>query len=363
MKSCTLSSSIESCINGDARLSTLTQTSIDGSGLLKHCYGSDWFPDGSEGQIYIRYYSHPREPAPGFYIPGLEGDVVMYCGTPFRVVVANISDQKYTLHIPWLVRSSGDKNSVVVEEINRVLPEADYVLISTPIVGRDASAYESASSRMDEFVGMLRLIGGNNLLRELVRDGAVEIVVSPGNMSTLSKVVPVPQDCEGPFATAGTWEAFSEVVDALERATNSERARIMLAMQLIEKAFLSQSTLKFFNYWVALEVAAGGDKTEKIIPLLSKAYGKEKNGYVQNDLGYTQLKDTRNAVFHNGEHYEMRPEVERYFQCLFLDVVRARLGLLCKRYMSTAIECGFDVRQLDRAIGRPNVMTVAVARE
>jgi hypothetical protein len=118
--------------------------------------------------------------------------------------------------------------------------------------------------------------------------------------------------------------------------------------------------LKFFSYWVALEVAADTHSTGRIITLLGRTYARP-NTYIQNDLGFDHLRKTRVAVFHGGEHYEAPSDVERYVQCLFLDVLRAKLGLESKRYMAEMIEAGFDVNRLDRTIVQGRTLMMGVS--
>lgn len=140
----------------------------------------------------------------------------------------------------------------------------------------------------------------------------------------------------------------------------SVRNRLLVAVQQIEHASATRSVLKFFHYWVALEVAADTDKTGKIIKLLGSAYGQRENDnvFVQNTLGFTALKNIRNSIFHDGASYEMSPSVERYFQRLLLDVIRARLKLSCERYMEKAILDGFDVTWLSLNGGKAEAWTI-----
>lgn len=334
---------------------TLTQSTIEGSEILTHLFNEDWFEENGQREVYLRYYSMPFTPKADFYVPGLDGDVVVYSGVPFRVVVAHISKQKYVSHFPWLIQSEAGHNQVSIEKISRVLPDAVYVLVSTPMCGTSGDAYKDASVLMDGFVGMLRLVGGNNLLRQFVREAVVDVF--SGKMKTLTESVPVPTEIEGPFATAETWQQLKEVTDAIAAADDPEGRRLMLATQLVERAFSSQGALKFFSYWVALEAAADTHSSGKIISLLAEAY-EQSRAYVQNDLGFQHLWETRTAVFHRGEYYEAPSDVERYIQCLFLDVVRAKLGLDCKGYMAGVVQAGFDVTRLDRTVAQAKILMV-----
>lgn len=336
-------------------MSTLTQTELSDSSILPHISSEDWFEQDGRGEIYVRYYSIPFNLKDGFNIPGLNGTVIEYSNSPFRVIVARISQQKYRTHVPWLVNSEVDVNQVLIEQLDRELPEMNYVIISTPIKGAEHNAYNAASLRMDSFAGALRLIGGNNLLRELVREAAVD--VKSGNMKTPTKLTPIPASIEGPFATNDSLMQHKELADAIAGAETLVRARITLATQLVERAFLSNGTSKFMNYWVALEVAANTHSSRKIITLLSRHYG-ESNAHIQNYLGFASIWKIRTALFHRGELYELPSDVERYIQCLFLDVLRASLGLSPQRHMAEMVEAGFSMERMDKDLIGANILTI-----
>ena len=338
------------------KLSKLKQSTVEGEERRKILYADDWFGEKEQKKVYLRYYSSPIAKKDDFYIPGISGEVVTFSGAPFKVNLAHISKQTYDSSIVWLVKSEiGVKNDIVIEKLNRELPEANYILISTPICSAADRAYEKASELMDGFVGILRLIGGSNLLRQLVREAEVD--VSSSNMKTPSNLVPVPQEIDGPFATEENWMHFNELADEITSANEVVGNRITLSIQLIEKAFSSQGAIKFFNYWVAIEVAADTDSTGKIITLLANSYGKP-NGYIQNDLGFQHLRETRTAVFHRGESYEIASGVERYLHCLFLDIVRSKLGLASRGCMAAMVEDGFDVKRLDRTVAQGVILTI-----
>jgi len=197
------------------------------------------------------------------------------------------------------------------------------------------------------------LVGGNNLLFQLVREGKADI--SNGILKSLTSTVPFPQIIDGPFATILTWKHFKEITDSLNVMECMQKKRIELAIQLTEKAFLSESRFKFFSYWVALEVAADTHITARIVKLLSKYYDKS-GGYIKNELGFNYLIHTRNAIVHEGEVYEIPASVERYLQNLMLDVIRAELGLKCNEYMVNAIRNGFDVKMLDKTMNKSKIM-------
>lgn len=288
----------------------------------------------------------PFKPKSDFYIPGLDGSIVKYAGAEYKILVTHLSKQEYISYIPWLVNVKNKYHEIVTEKLDRILPKTNYILITTPLLNEGIKSYTNASMRMDGFIGIFRAFGGNNLLRQLVRDGTIDI--NTGNTKSLSNIVPITNDCEGPFSTVDTWLDFIKITNSLSDTKNIESRRIELSTQLIERAFLAKEELKFFNYWIAIEVAANTHSTGKIITLLSDAYN-EPRSFIQNNLGFDFLKTIRTTVFHNGKYYEIPPKIERYIQCLFLDIVQKKLGLDCQKYMENFIKSGFDINDLNKS--------------
>jgi hypothetical protein len=317
-------------INGEERIARFTEGS--------------WRDTHGATSVYMRYYLLPFEPKDGFSIPGFNGDVVCFGHTPFKVAVAHIAEKKYSTRVPWVVDQTAQEQTVAIENLNRLMPTAVYVVITTPLRGdiERADGHLAASSSVDQLIGLMRSFSGNNLFRQRAYDCIVELD-GEYKETTSTSVVPLIHSFEGPYTSAEVWLAFDEITSALLTCDVHLRNRLMRVAQLIEHGASAPLGLKYFSYWIALEVAADTHSFGKIVTLLRDAYSVKDNASVQNVLGLTALKDMRTAVFHHGAPYDMNPAVERYFQQLLLDVIRAKLGLSCNRYMQQAIDEGFDL--------------------
>jgi hypothetical protein len=320
-------------------------------GLLENFYDDGWFYGQEKRLVLIRYYSVvnlPRErlsPVPSVERISLSGD-------PFRLVLAEISDQSYVTREPRLVSNEDGSSRIVVEATNRVLPSTLYALVSAPLLNLEA--WEETSRRMGRVAALIRANFGRNFLYELVREAIVEI--PSGNMTHASPVVPFPQSFDGPYIEPDRWRALEEILAALDAKQPQMRSRVLSALELFEKGSEETGGLKAFFYWVAAEVLCNTDKSACILDRLSKAYAV-KRGFVQNYLGFDLIKDLRTDLIHHGLTHDFPQDVEKYIQSMFMDLLRFHLGLDCHRLMEAEIIKGFVVERLRRDIGLANVIS------
>lgn len=332
-------------------MSVLEKEEFEGSKFIGELFVDDWFKLGESKQIYVRYYLLPEEPKEGFFFPGIDGSSIDYAETSFKILIAEIAEQKYKTHISWMTKTKGTDFQLSIEAIDRELPRANYILITTPI--RDS--YESASESVDALVGALRATYGNRLLRQKVREA--EVSCDTGAMKTPTSAILIPILLEGREPTLDVVGEFTELLATANSASKEISKRAIFALELLETSFLAEPHFKFFSYWTALEVAAGKHQKQNLLNVLTGTCGKS-NAYVQNKLGFQHIWNTRIEVIHSGEQYLLIPLVERYMQCMVLDIVRGILGLNCKYFVEELILAGFDVSLLDRKIGKMNVLTV-----
>jgi hypothetical protein len=346
--------SVISYTQKDDGLKELGSEEIPNGKFVDYLICDDWFNQTHDNYIYVRYYSMPFVPGKEFEIIGMDGSEVVIDDVKFRVLVTRIVDQNYECVIPNMVCDEEGNNKIVLDKIKRNMHGNYYIVISTPMNEESYGEYDKASDNMDKFSGMLRSIYGNNLLYAFVREGSVN--VSTKKIRTLTESVKSLNPQHGPHATYHKTRIFSKISESLTTHYKQEGSRIMLAFQLVEKAANTRGVFKLFAYWVAIEVAANNDSTGKIVTLLAKAY-KKKNGYIKNDLGLTKIIAARNAVFHNGTEYSLPSDVERYIQCVFLDVIGAKLGLEIG-YMEGMIGEGFPIGRLNYEKFQSNMLTV-----
>ncbi len=326
-----------------------------GREIIDLLYVYDWFYHDDDPKILVRYYS----------ISSIDLDQIKdfdpkpanmkICDIPFKLALCRISKQEYNSHFPWHVSTLEGKPDFVVEEIKRELPESFYLLISTPINKDHIEGYEIASVWINRLTGCLRSIVGNNLLRGPVREASIEI--NTGNMRSLTSAIPLPKKFEGPFIAQENWTEIDDILRGIEECDKDRRNRILLGLEFFERAANEKPLNRFFNYWIAIEVICGIHSPGKIQTKLTKAYNKNRS-FIQNELAFDRLKKMRTDLFHKGLMHDLPPDVERYIQATVLDILREEIGLPCQRHMQLQVEGGFDVKRLDRTVGKINISTI-----
>ncbi len=307
-------------------------------------YGDDWVNDDIN-EFFVRYYAAPFIDDNKTSLPAKPGEEKTFMEVPYRFSFAHISDQKYTSTM--ISPTGGGENDVnfFCEDIKRTLPPTRYVLISTPILKTGNEGYKGCINRLDQFVGVLRAVCGNSLFREVAREATVS--VPGGSMKTPSRTIRMPKPCEGTVVNSTHWDRCFSLLEKMEKVNTADRDRLILAVQLFEKAAREESPANFFLYWVSIEVLCDTHKTGAIKKKLKQSYSKSMS-FIQNDLGFEALINLRTNVFHNGQAVNLGVDAERYIQVIFLDLLNAILGENCERYVEKYIESGFDLSVLSQ---------------
>lgn len=317
--------------------------------IIDFIYGDSWFGDGDNKEVLVRYYSFPVHTGGEINFLPVPGTDIKFLDQPFRVIICDISDQEYaSFHYSWVSSPKGP--GLIAEKIQRILPPSTYVIVSVPLRGGgNESGLENSVSLMDQFIGLIRAVTGNGFLREIVRE---EIVTIPsGQMKAPSDLLGLPHPAEGPFLRPNNWSDIEEMVRSIPLLPSDKSNRLKLACQLFEKAARTEVPSKFFLYWVAMEVLCDTHKAANFVMKLQLSYNASKE-YIQDNLGFKKLVRLRQDLFHEGKHHDIPQDVERYIQVVFLDLIRASLQLPCKKHIESFVRDGFDVRRLDRDVGR-----------
>lgn len=314
---------------------------------LRHLHGDEWVTEDIN-RFFIRYYTVPFIDMNKISLPMNPGEEIVFMGVPYRMVFASIKDQPYTSSKMWPIRGEEGNLDFLCEEIKRILPPSNYLLISTPILELGDKGYDDCIVRIDQFVGVLRAVCGNCLFREIARESSVDF--KNGKMDTTSPVLRMPKKSEGTKITDIHWEKIRNLLKLIEQAEDNLKNRLTLATQLFEQAARGESPVNFFLYWVSIEVLcfpSKKSKSAKIKKILSKSYNK-KTDFIRNDLGVERLINLRNDVFHKGKEVNLSVDAERYIQAVFWDLLNAVLGQDCEHNIENYISSGFDLAILGK---------------
>jgi hypothetical protein len=326
---------------------------ISGREFLDRIHDPSWFAPEAEKLIFTRFYSIVRLTKEEV-VPRNDVQSFIHAGVPFRLAVARPQKHEYKTHVPWMLTDDNGTNHVVVERFQRTLPQSFFAVITTPLRG-GVGDWERAARSMDQFAALVRAHIGANFLFQQAQQAVVELATA--KMTTPSEIVQLPQPFNGPFYKRAGFDALEQCLAAIAAQPKEASDRISLALELFERGFQATGGLKFFHYWVAIEVLCDTHRTARILAKLSHAYGAER-GYVQNVLGFDSLKALRTELFHAGKPHDMPSDVERYVQAIFIDLLRNELNLACLRLAEGELKQGFDLNRLKIEVGRNRVETI-----
>lgn len=198
-------------------------------------------------------------------------------------------------------------------------PFGDHFALATPEDDEKLSR-----ERLSSAAGFLAAFGGRALLHEMLLEVSVtessESFLSPEFVAPLIGGVP---RVDSPYLRF--IEDSSVRLDALNEQT---RNRVRLALRWFDMAVRDEGVDAFLKHWLALETLAMPDTTNirPLEELLASHYGI---GYAdaRERFNVRRLFGMRSDIVHNGDlrHPDVRLLV--YVQALFMDALRATLGV------------------------------------
>jgi hypothetical protein len=131
-------------------------------------------------------------------------------------------------------------------------------------------------------------------------------------------------------------DGFLEILQKINEITDRDKVdQVSLALQLFQtgkNTFNENSALLF--YWMAIVKLLGISNTRKINKKLQVLYFMSQKD-VEDKLKWKWAYETRHALMHKGKSVVLNADIdiERYFQLLFLDLLRGELKLECKEFL------------------------------
>lgn len=319
---------------------------LDSEELKKALYDKDWFYNSENSAVWFRYYSLLGIPWSDFSLEGFSKSQ----DSMVRILFLTIDGQDYKSNFVSMLSDNRGDLKIYNEKIDRVLPYGFYVIVTTPyIVDGKRLNEKDVTRKLDSVTSILRMHLGNSFLRDIVREGFVDL--KSGNMTESLPTLEFPNSkVDGPFLNADVWNDYVEVRNKLLESTSDIKDRIELALEFFEMGANEHSWKKFFYYWVGIEVLLDDPKnTTEIANKLGSCYECDgQSDFIQKIL-FLNDKDKEDGVFYRRRklfHKGKRPESlnsgdERYIQCMFLDLLRGELGLECKKYMENMVNSGY----------------------
>jgi hypothetical protein len=309
-----------------------------------------WFPDKTDASAWFRLYtclglSADQLPEVSRVLGGV-GPLVSH-RKPVLIQPAEIRDFAQQVLDSARMHCKTDGSLVFPVQVKQLkLPDSVYVIAATPFswAGECGDGIE-ARGILDHAVALVSLHTGLNFMRDLVFEA--ELVIATGGFVPMSPPQLVPRMFEGPFLGKGIADDIREISRELRTQPLEKRSRAEASLEFLHRAMRSDHG--FLDYWFAMEILVG--TAGAIAQRLRAIYGLASHRDAEIRTGFGVIKQWRHDYVHRGVRVDLQRQIERYLQCMCLDLIRDALKLEPRGYVACAQQ-GIDLRQLNLADNR-----------
>lgn len=282
----------------------------------------DWFNALEKSTYWVRFYEFIM-PSDMESIGEAIRDTELIL--PIKLTYGHVRDVSVKRFTQTISRQSRDAPEILLKVTEEVLPEGDYVILTCPFRVDTGHGGPMASTRtkflLDCFAALFRTHLGMNALWRLVYEG--ERFAHNGIWASLEgPSIRWPQPAEGPHYGPDNWSGIMDAAKSITSRPAQEQQKLLLALRYLNRGCEDGD---FINYWTGIEVLCGN--AGKIRAKLWKAYGLKRQHDVDDLLQFNTIAQWRHDLVHEGKQKTLSAEVERYLQCLFVDLLRHALGL------------------------------------
>lgn len=297
-----------------------------------NCIDKDWFTNNEPDTALVRIYAPLNmwsEQYEQFHIKELEA----LNTTPPVWVKSGKGSIKHSVMHDVVTSSTTDQGTLNIT-INSYSKEADdgyFIALSTPLIIKDdSSSFQDARHRLDITSSTIALHFGKNILPEIFLETTLSALDgSPGNVPQVRRL---PRPTDGPFLSVNKWQEITEAISALQALDSRTANRIERSLAIFREALNSEQG--YIYYWTALDVLCESNQNgAKIRSKLQRIYRLSSSDEVNNIFGFQKLKDLRNELIHEGVTYEIKGDIERFVQLMFIDILRHELEIPHIAYM------------------------------
>lgn len=218
--------------------------------------------------------------------------------------------------------------------VYKELQKGSYVFITIPykIDGKEGEEF-FVKSYLNEVESVLSMYSGNNFLHSIVFDGEMALT-KKGKAVIPGPAIPIPQKCDGPFLSKDVWNLIIDTFQEINKIKDVDKSnRVRLSLKFFQKGKNTfNDDESFFLYWTAIIALLEESKTMYINKKLQSLYSMSQED-VESKLMWKWAYQVRNDILHNAKSVVFHMQIERYFQLLFLDLLRGELGLKCQKFL------------------------------
>jgi Apea-like HEPN len=298
-----------------------------------------WFSDRTNGSVMIRGYLALQATAP----ESSEG-LAVWSGH-FERSELQVSWMRGSIEVPPPVSFHyvGGQNVVVHQPSEPVqLPAGVYVVMMVPVRSPyrnvDGETERTALARLDMAAGIVAAFVSPNAIYQKV----FEFLAEAGGPGAQVMSSPVRRPGASVSLDNDSFRAMSEALNGIAKGGGALPARAAASLRWYAEAQAERSRPEaFVKFWIALEALAfgGNGSPRPLIELLAKSYGQDAR-WVRDTFSINQLAQLRNDIVHSGQRPMLHGNLLTFVEAVYIDALRARLGLPNERRAETALPEG-----------------------
>lgn len=303
----------------------------------------EWFGDRSNSSVMIRGYLALRVRA-----PKSTEELAVWSGH-FQRSELLVSWMRGSIEVPPPISFHyvGDDN-VAIHRANAPvrLPPGTYVVMMVPVRARyrevDDQTEREAIAKLDMAAGLVAAFASPNAIFQQ----AFEFLSEAGGPGTRVMTPPVRRPESVVALDDDSFRRMAEVLNAVTNGARALPARAATSLRWYGQAQSERSRPEaFVKFWVALEALAfnGNGSPVPLINLLAAHYEQDAR-WVRETFAVNQLAQLRNDIVHSGQRPMLHGNLLRFVDALYVDALRARLGLTNERRAERALPGGRPLR-------------------
>lgn len=307
----------------------------------KQLFDTGWFTDLENSSFHLRIYSVINFSQLSFDFGNLKLDGLIKIG------IGEMRDLDFYLFRHCHYQNADSKENVIKGmKFSYDLPPTVNLFISTPSKIDGEKIKEDILQRRYALIETcLRTCFGNNILKSCLMDD--EVNPSSGEKQFTTDFIFLPQVAEGPFLTKENGLEMQELIKTIHSFNDTDsKNRILISSEIFSIAHKQIDKLLF--YWMSFDILSNARDSRDICKVLEAAYEYSKNEIDEN-FKFKKIKDLRNDIAHQGKRIQIHPDLERYLQCMYWDLLRQTLKLSPKRHMENMLSSStsYNLSQID----------------
>lgn len=308
-------------------------------GSLANLLPSQWFDEGKPRIVRVRAYQMARAVRGSFqehfpYFATARFMALLGYG-PVQYVAA--PDVNFSVLAPDEMQFAFDKSG-----LHKTMPDTAHVLVVAP----EADSEDDTRFHLDVAAGLVGATLGANAVFRLLYENLVNLTAN--QISVTSAVIRNPLAVPAPNLTRAGLSLLANGLEALAGLSDSERARVRLALHWHEQAIRAPASDQFLKQWIALE-ALGMDLRNNVRPLnalLAAAY-RISVEEARDRFGIGRIFGFRSRIVHRGERLAIHGVLQAHVEAIFRDILFEKLKLAPQHFAAAIeLEPSFDLKSL-----------------